>query len=85
MATEVGATRPKMPLWVKVFIGIGVVGLLLIVAVTVFGGGQHGPGRHLGGGDEESGSGSHTPPPGQSHAPAQRVNEVTIRQAGPTA
>jgi len=36
-----------MPRWVKVFLGIGLALLLLAVALKVFGGGQHGPGRHF--------------------------------------
>ena len=68
-----GGRAPRMPLWVKVFIGIGVVGLLLIVVVAAFGGTEHGPRRHLGGSDESrSGASTHTPPTQHSgtHAPA---------------
>lgn len=35
-----------MPRWVKVFIAIGLVLALLLVAVLVFGDADHGPGRH---------------------------------------
>ncbi|MFC3862464.1 hypothetical protein ACFOPQ_17005 [Deinococcus antarcticus] len=36
-----------MPRWVKVVLGIGLALLLLVAALNVFGGGQHGPGRHF--------------------------------------
>lgn len=35
-----------MPRWVKVFIAIGLIIALLLVAVLVFGDAEHGPGRH---------------------------------------
>ncbi|MBI4591459.1 MAG: hypothetical protein HY725_21745 [Candidatus Rokubacteria bacterium] len=40
--------RPPTPRWVKVFGIIGIVVVLLVVAVLLFGGGPggHGPGRH---------------------------------------
>ena len=57
-----------MPRWVKVF---GIVALLVVVAVVVLmavGGGDHGPGRHLPGGDTNTPtSAGHTPPPGMDH------------------
>ncbi|MBI2076801.1 MAG: hypothetical protein HYT80_00310 [Euryarchaeota archaeon] len=43
-------TAPKMPVWVKVFIAIGAA-LAVVAVAAVLVGGEHGPGRHLGGGD----------------------------------
>lgn len=37
---------PAMPRWVKVFIGIIVVVLAMLVLLKIIGGGGHGPGRH---------------------------------------
>jgi hypothetical protein len=56
------------PRWVKVF-GIIVLGLaVLFVGLKLTGvGGNHGPGRHSGGGSPSSGvteNGGHKPPPG---------------------
>jgi uncharacterized cupredoxin-like copper-binding protein len=42
-------SRPGMPRWVKVFAGVFVAVGLLIVVKLFTGGGEHGPGRHLGG------------------------------------
>ena len=57
-----------MPRWVKV---MGIVALLVVVAVVVLmavAGGDHGPGRHLPGGDKSTPtSAGHTPPPGVDH------------------
>lgn len=39
---------PSTPLWVKVFGIVGVVLVLLVVVMLLFGGGNHGPGRHMG-------------------------------------
>jgi hypothetical protein len=36
-----------MPRWVKVFLIVGAALLLLMVAVLLLSGGEHGPGRHL--------------------------------------
>jgi hypothetical protein len=42
-----------MPRWVKVSAVLGVVAALLVAALVLVGGGEHGPGRHLpSGGDE---------------------------------
>ena len=53
-------SRPPMPRWVKVF---GLIALVLVVAVLtlMLTGvlGEHGPGRHLPGGDKPE---RHTPP-----------------------
>lgn len=37
--------RPPMPLWVKGFIVVGLVALLVIIVILLLGG-NHGPGRH---------------------------------------
>ena len=59
---------PGLPRWVK--ISFAVVGILVVLVVGLaLAGGQHSPGRHLGG-DEPSkthtapSGGGHTPPPG---------------------
>jgi len=36
-----------MPRWVKIFLIVAVVLVVLLVAGMLIGGGQHGPGRHL--------------------------------------
>lgn len=47
---------PPTPRWVKLFgIIAGVVVLLVVVMLVAGGGGEHGPSRHIPGGD-------HTPP-----------------------
>jgi plastocyanin len=43
-----------MPRWVKVMGAIGIVVLAIAAGVLVFGGSQHGPGRHMGGGTHAS-------------------------------
>lgn len=54
------------PRWVKVF-GIVFLALVLLFVVLQFvGGGDHGPGRHLGGRDTPE---DHRPPPGVDHGP----------------
>ena len=53
-ATEPGGSTAT-PRWVKVSAAIAVAVVLLIAAMLVFGGGEHGPGRHLGGGDNAAG------------------------------
>ena len=37
----------RTPRWVKVFVVVGALVALVVVAVVVFGGGEHGPGRHM--------------------------------------
>jgi hypothetical protein len=50
---------------VKVLAVVAIVVVLLVVAMLAFGGEEHGPGRHLGGGSPSSDvSEGHTPPPG---------------------
>ena len=61
------------PRWVKVFVIVAIVVVVLGVAIFLLSGGQHGPGRHLpggGGSDTPPGAtenGDHTPPPGIDH------------------
>ena len=52
---------PPRPGWVKVSLIVGAVVLGVVVLAMVLSGGEHGPGRHLPGGD------GHTPP--VEHAP----------------
>jgi hypothetical protein len=49
-------TRPR---WLKVSLIVAIVVVLLVVLVALVAGGEHGPGRHLSGGDN---LGGHTPP-----------------------
>jgi hypothetical protein len=72
---------PRAPRWIKVSaIVVGVLILLIIVVrVTGLGGGDHGPGRHPGGGTPPAGVTVHTPPggnpggnPGNHSAPEGR-------------
>lgn len=69
---------PPRPTWVKALAIVGVVLLLLIGAMLLFGGGNHGPGRHagVGGSTAIAGTGEpHAPPRGDhvrpvaAHAP----------------
>lgn len=57
------ATRGR-PRWVKVSLIIALVLVLLIGGLLVFGGGRHGPGRHLGAGTPLGGAGGQTPAAG---------------------
>ena len=63
--------RAGMPRWVKVFVGIALV-LVVLVAILLLAGGNHGPGRHTGSGDTPPAgvqeAGSHQPPAG-GHSP----------------
>lgn len=56
---------PARPRWVKVVALAAAVLVLAIVGIALAGG-DHGPGRHLGGDDA---SPSHTAPPGGGHTP----------------
>lgn len=40
---------PGMPTWVKASVVVAVVVVLAVIAVMLLSGGEHGPGRHLGG------------------------------------
>jgi hypothetical protein len=56
------------PRWVKVFGIVALILVLLIGGLMLFGGGSHGPGRHLGG-DAPSGDAGRTPPSGVPEQP----------------
>ena len=53
-------TRHKRPVWVTV-LAIAAALVIVVVVVMALSGGNHGPGRHLPGGDAPA---EHTPPPG---------------------
>ena len=61
-----GPGQTGMPRWVKVFVVIGAVLLVLLIATQFIGDGGHGPGRHGGGGGDETPASTeddgHTPP-----------------------
>lgn len=42
-----GPSPAGMPRWVKIFLIVAAVLVVLLVAGMLIGGGQHGPGRHL--------------------------------------
>lgn len=48
---QTGEAPPPAPRWVKVFAGIIVVILGMLVVLKLVGGGGHGPGRHTGSAD----------------------------------
>lgn len=50
---------PDRPKWVKVSLVVTVVVVAIVVLIAILSGGEHGPGRHLPGGD---GPGNHVPP-----------------------
>ena len=61
---------PRAPRWVKITAALAAVIVLVVVLMLVVGG-EHGPGRHLGGQEAPAGqndgaqpSGGHVPPPG---------------------
>jgi hypothetical protein len=58
------------PRWVKVFGVIALVVVVLFVVVLLVGGGEHGPGRHSGGGSDTP-RGHTGPPPGFEHGDQQ--------------
>lgn len=45
-----GAGPPGAPRWVRMFVAVLVAAVVLAVIVALWGGGSHGPGRHLGAG-----------------------------------
>jgi hypothetical protein len=53
------ATPPSRPRWLKVSAIIAAVVVVLIIVVALVAGGEHGPSRHLPGGDNPGG---HTSP-----------------------
>lgn len=44
--SEQGASPTGMPRWVKIFLIVAAVLVVLLVVGMLIGGGQHGPGRH---------------------------------------
>ena len=66
------AGRPGMPRWVKIVVTIGVFLVLAAVGLALAGG-EHSPGRHLGGDDPAP---AHTAPPeGGGHQPPPGAHE----------
>lgn len=57
-----GSTPPKAPRWVKISGLIAVLVVVAVVVVMALAGGEHGPGRHMPGGDDGGG-------PPVEHAP----------------
>ena len=55
------------PRWVKVFGAIALAVIVLFVVVLLARGGEHGPGRHSGGGGSDTPPGHTGPPPGVTH------------------
>ena len=53
-----GSGPPGTPRWVKLLAIVAAVVIVLVVVVALVAGGEHGPGRHLPGGDN---LGNHTP------------------------
>jgi hypothetical protein len=78
---NVSESPPRAPRWVRVSAVVLVIIIVLIAAVALFGGGEHGPGRHTsrddGGGTPASvvdrsgpaqdGAGAHPQPEGGGH------------------
>lgn len=54
------------PRWVKIFAVVALVAILLVGALLVFGGGEHGPGRHIGSNAEPAYQ-------GEAHAPGRHT------------
>ena len=54
MTDPAPAQPPGRPKWVKVFVIVAVVVVALAVVIAVLTGGEHGPARHLPGGDDSS-------------------------------
>ncbi|MBW3663924.1 MAG: hypothetical protein KY469_12555 [Actinobacteria bacterium] len=53
----------RMPTWVKVFLAASLIAVVLVVVLLALAGGDHGPGRHLPGGEAEIETpAGHTPP-----------------------
>lgn len=47
---------PGVPRWLKVLVGVFAILAMLVLLLAMLGGGQHGPGRHQGGGILEGSS-----------------------------
>lgn len=66
-AEKMPAAPPKMPRWVKIFGIVAALIVLVALAALIFGGGQHGPGRHASPQTDTTPpheGGNHTRPPG---------------------
>lgn len=50
---------PDRPKWVKASLVVTLIVAAVVVLIVILSGGEHGPGRHLPGGD---GPGNHAPP-----------------------
>ena len=74
---------PKVPRWVKVVGIIAGIVLLLAIAALAFGGGQHGPGRHMSGQGGNSHGSNHTPPSG--NATSSTHHTMAMQTAAPLA
>ena len=61
-----------VPRWVKVSGLGGILLVALVVAAMLIGGGEHGPGRHLPGGD---GGAESAPPGAEGHTPPANLPE----------
>ena len=56
----------RTPRWVKITGIIALIVVLVLLGVLLFGGGQHGPGRHAGAPDGADHGSNHTPPGGSN-------------------
>ena len=77
--TAVGRGRgsiPGTPRWVKVSGIIALVVVLLIAGLMLFGGGNHGLGRHLGGDTPPASAGGRTPPSSDTEDPTPSGGEL---------
>lgn len=72
---EEQAGPPKMPRWVKVVGIIAGVVLLIAIAALAFGGGKHGPGRHMSG-DSTHGPGHMPPSSSTTHHSAEAAQTL---------
>jgi hypothetical protein len=74
-----------MPRWVKVSLIVGLIVLVLAGLALAFGGMDHGPGRHFGGGSTDDGNttSGHTPPPTHhpTSGPGHRLASLAPRQS----
>jgi hypothetical protein len=57
---------PARPRWVKTFAIVAGIVIVIVIVVMIISGGEHGPGRHLPGGDDREG---HAPPVQHSRGP----------------
>ena len=71
------AGPPKVPRWVKVLGIVAGVIVVLAIAALAFGGGEHGPGRHLSGERDHSGDPNHTPPAGHGNSTSHHTLQAS--------